>query len=145
MKSLFECAGLLDDPTPRASNQARALLLNIFFNHGEAKSLRLDKAAAGTIPRIEKKQLKRHSEKRIKAIREQSPTWRKNGIDLALITGQRRSDILSMKLDDIRDGFLYAIQQKTVKVSDGAWIRFRPPPPSCRMYEIAATMVLPTS
>lgn len=120
-------AELLDSLTPRASNQARALLIDI-FNHAAAKGLCPDNPAAATIPRIEKKQRKRHTAEGLKAIREKSPIWLQNAIDFALITGQRRSDILSMRFDDIRDGFLYVIQHKTAKVSDAAWIRFQVTP-----------------
>ncbi|RMP26124.1 tyrosine-type recombinase/integrase [Pseudomonas coronafaciens] len=52
----------------------------------------------------------------------------RNAIDLALITAQRRTDILDMKFEDVREGFLYVIQQKTAKASDAAWIRFRVTP-----------------
>lgn len=118
------------------SGAMRAVTLNYLstssgtdhFNYAAAKGLCPDNPAAGTIPRIEKKQRKRHTGEGLKAIREKSPTWLQNAIDLALITGQRRSDILSMKFDYIRDGFLYLIQQKTAKVSDAAWIRFQVTP-----------------
>lgn len=29
-----------------------------------------------------------------------------------------------MRFDDVRDGYLYVVQQKTAKASDAAWIRF---------------------
>ncbi|AHC65011.1 integrase [Pseudomonas aeruginosa] len=117
-------AELLDSLTPRAANQARALLVDI-FNHAAAKGLCPDNPAASTIARIEKKQRKRHTVEGLRAIREQAPAWLQNAIDLALITAQRRTDILAMRFDDVRDGFLYVVQQKTAKASDAAWIRFR--------------------
>ncbi len=61
----------------------------------------------------------------LKAIREVAPPWLRNAIDLALITAQRRSDILDMRFDGVRDGFLYLVQKKTAKASDTAWIRFK--------------------
>jgi integrase len=61
----------------------------------------------------------------LKAIREKSPFWLQNAIDLALVTAQRRTDILSMRFDGVREGFLYVVQQKTAKASDAAWIRFK--------------------
>ncbi|KSW22808.1 MULTISPECIES: tyrosine-type recombinase/integrase [unclassified Pseudomonas] len=120
-------ADLLDSLTPRAANQARALLVDI-FNHAVAKGLCPDNPAICTIPKIEKKQRKRHTIEGLRAIREKAPAWLQNAIDLALITAQRRTDILAMRFDDVRDGFLYVVQQKTAKASDAAWIRFRVTP-----------------
>lgn len=117
-------AEMLDALTPRTANQCRALLIDI-FNHAAAKGLCPDNPAASTINRIEKKQCKRHTIDGLKAIREKSPVWLQNAIDLALITAQRRTDILNMRFDGVRDGFLYVVQQKTAKASDAAWIRFK--------------------
>jgi integrase len=116
-------AEFLDALTPRAANQARALLVDI-FNHAAAKGLCPDNPAASTVSKIEKKQRKRHTVEGLRAIREKSPAWLQNAIDLALITAQRRTDVLGMRFDDVRDGHLYVVQQKTAKASDSAWIRF---------------------
>jgi integrase len=67
---------------------------------------------------------KRHTIEGLKAIRAKSPMWLKNAIDLALITAQRRGDILNIRFEDIKDGYLYVIQSKTEKASDARWIRF---------------------
>lgn len=120
-------AELLDSVTPRTANQCRALLIDI-FNHAAAKGLCPDNPAMSTISRIEKKARKRHTVEGLKAIREKSPAWLQNAIDLALITAQRRTDILSMKFEDVKDGYLHVVQQKTAKASDMAWIRFRVTP-----------------
>lgn len=64
----------------------------------------------------------------MKAIREKSPAWLQNAIDLALITALRQTDILDMRFDGVREGFLYLVQKKTAKASDAAWIRFRVTP-----------------
>ena len=117
-------AELLDTLTPRSANQSRALLVDI-FNHAASKGLCPDNPASSTINRIEKKQRKRHTVEGLKAIREVSPPWLRNAIDLALITAQRRSDILDMRFDGVRDGYLYLVQKKTAKASDTAWIRFK--------------------
>jgi integrase len=117
-------AEMLDVLTPRTANQCRALLIDI-FNHAAAKGLCPDNPAASTINRIEKKQRKRHTIEGLKAIREKSPPWLQNAIDLALITAQRRTDILNMRFDGVREGYLYVVQQKTAKASDAAWIRFK--------------------
>lgn len=47
------------------------------------------------------------------AIREQVSPWAQNGMDLALLTGQRVSDIVNMQFASYRDGCLFIIQQKT--------------------------------
>lgn len=120
-------AELLDGLTPRAANQARALLVDI-FNHAASKGLCPDNPAASTIAKLEKKQRKRHTVEGLRAIRGKSPAWLQNAIDLALITAQRRTDILSLRFDDVRDGHLYVVQQKTAKASDAAWIRFEVTP-----------------
>lgn len=116
-------AELLDSLTPRSANQSRALLVDI-FNHAASKGLCPDNPATNTINRIEKKQRKRHTVDGLKAIREHSPPWLQNAIDLALITAQRRTDILDMRFDGVKDGYLHVVQKKTAKASDAAWIRF---------------------
>lgn len=40
-------------------------------------------------------------------------SWLVNAMDIALLTGQRREDIASMKFDQARDGFLWVEQSKT--------------------------------
>ena len=39
--------------------------------------------------------------------------WAVNALQLALVTAQRLSDILSMKFRDVRDGYLWVVQGKT--------------------------------
>lgn len=47
------------------------------------------------------------------AIREAGPVWLRNAMNIALLTGQRREDILSMKFSDWRDGRLHVAQGKS--------------------------------
>lgn len=47
------------------------------------------------------------------AIHAQAPTWAKNAMMLALVTGQRRDDIANMKFADFKDGFLHVAQGKS--------------------------------
>lgn len=117
-------AEFLEPLTARASNQARAILIDL-FNHAAAKGLCPDNPASSTIPKLEKKQRKRHTVEGLKAIREKAPRWLKNAIDLALITAQRRGDILDMKFEDVRDGHLYVVQKKTEKASDAGWLKIK--------------------
>jgi integrase len=44
---------------------------------------------------------------------ESSPLWVRNMLTLALVTGQRRSDLVKMKFDDVWDGHLHIEQAKT--------------------------------
>lgn len=47
------------------------------------------------------------------AIREKSPVWLRNAMNIAVLTGQRREDILSMRFSDWRDGRLHVAQGKS--------------------------------
>lgn len=125
--TLRAVSAMLDKLTPRASNQTRAVLVDL-LNHAKAKGLIADNPAADTIPRIEEKQRKRHTVEGLMAIRAASPAWLQNAIDLALLTGQRREDILAMRFEDIRDGYLYVIQKKTAKASDAGYLRLKMTP-----------------
>ena len=53
------------------------------------------------------------------AIRSESPDWMKNAMDIGLLTLQRRSDILNMRFDNIKNDSIYVIQQKTKKHDTG--------------------------
>lgn len=46
-------------------------------------------------------------------IRDQAPVWLHNAMNLALVTGQRRGDILKLKFVDWRDGRLHVAQGKS--------------------------------
>ena len=115
-------SAFLDSLTPRASNQARAILADL-FNHAAAKGLVADNPAEATIPRPEKKTRRRHTVAGVQAIYAVADPWMRNAIDLALLTAQRREDILAMRFDDIRDGALHVAQHKTRRASDAGWIR----------------------
>lgn len=121
---LREISELLDGLTPRASNQLRALLIDI-FQQAAAKGYVQDNPAMLTIPKIEKKARKRHTLEGLMQIRTASPAWLQNAIDIALITTQRRDDILAMKFDDVRDGYLYVVQKKTKRSSDAGYLRMK--------------------
>ncbi|MTI72539.1 MAG: integrase [Stenotrophomonas sp.] len=112
----------LDGLTPRASNQARAYLVDV-FNYAAAKGLVADNPPEATIPRIDNKTRKRHTVKGVRKIYAEAEPWLQNAIDLALLTAQRREDILAMRFDDIRDGALHVAQHKTRRASDAGWIR----------------------
>jgi integrase len=47
------------------------------------------------------------------AIRDAGPVWLRNAMNIALVTGQRKNDILSMKFADWHDGRLHVAQGKS--------------------------------
>lgn len=47
------------------------------------------------------------------AVRDQAPVWLRNAMNLALLTGQRREDVVSLKFGDWKDGRLHVTQGKT--------------------------------
>lgn len=47
------------------------------------------------------------------AIHAQAPRWVQRAMYLALLTGQRREDIASLRFADYKDGYLYIIQKKS--------------------------------
>lgn len=47
------------------------------------------------------------------AVREHAPVWLRNAMNLALVTGQRREDIVTMKFTDWKDGRLHVAQGKS--------------------------------
>lgn len=47
------------------------------------------------------------------AIREHAPVWLRNAMNMGLVTGQRRGDILALKFADWRDGRLHVAQGKS--------------------------------
>lgn len=55
-----------------------------------------------------------------KAIRAKAPAWFQNAMDVALHSLQREEDLTRLKFDDVRDGYLEVIQQKT-----GAAVRIK--------------------
>lgn len=103
---------LLDSLTDRSSNQMRALLMD-FFGYAVSKGLCPDNPAAETRVKIETKQRKRHTVEGLALIRAAAEPWLQNAIDLAMLTAQRRADLLALRWSDIRGGMIHIAQQKT--------------------------------
>lgn len=121
--TIRDISKFLDILTNSSSNQARGYLVDI-FKHAVARGYCADNPAACTIKKPERKRRKRHTVAGLKSIRDSSPQWLKNAIDLALITAQQREEIVTIKFDDIKDNYLYIVQNKTEKHTDAGWIRF---------------------
>ncbi|OQR35332.1 hypothetical protein BWR15_15480 [Pseudomonas sp. T] len=120
LKQVSEFLGAI--VSPRASNQARARIIDL-FNQAAARGLVESNVAEKTLKRNERKVRKRHTKEGIKAIRKHAPMWLKNAIDLALLISQRRCDLLNLRFDGIKDGYMYVIQQKTGDQTDAAWLK----------------------
>lgn len=108
---------MLDEHPPSMSNLLRLLLIDLMAN-AVAKGLLDVNVAANTLPKIVKKVRKRHTVEGLAAIRAAADPWLQNAIDLALLTTQRRIDIIKLKWSDIRDGWLYVAQTKTTDLDE---------------------------
>lgn len=110
--SLFMTNKLLESLPASTSIETRSLLIQI-FDLAISKGLVTENPAAQTIKRYRVKQRKRHTLEGLAKIRNASPQWLKNAIDLAMLTTQRRVDIINMRWSDIKDGYLHVAQEKT--------------------------------
>lgn len=108
---------LLDSFTVATSNLTRTILIEI-FDIAVSKGLCPDNPAALTLRKHANKERKRHTLEGLKKIRAAAEPWLKNVIDLALLTTQRRIDIIQMKWTDIENGYLHVAQQKTTDDPD---------------------------
>lgn len=116
--SVQDLAQLLEKHSARTANQIRQVAVDL-FRVAVSRGLRPDNPAEATLKRREKKARKRLTQPEYDAIHAGSPVWVQNAMDLALITLQRRSDVARMKFENIRDGKLYVIQEKTEKYDTG--------------------------
>lgn len=110
--TLFMTNALLDDLPASTSIGCRSFLGEI-FDVAISKGLVNDNPARQTIKRYRTKQRKRHTLEGLTAVRAVAPKWLQNAIDLAMLTTQRRIDIIKMKWTDIYDGYLHVAQEKT--------------------------------
>lgn len=108
------------------SNHTRTILIEI-FDIAVSKGLCPDNPAKLTLRKFPRKERKRHTVEGLTIIRDAAEPWLKNAIDLAMLTTQRRIDIINMKWDHIVDGYLHVAQEKTTdapedefEISEGA-------------------------
>lgn len=105
---------LLSESTPSVAINLRARLSDV-FRMAETKGLidtGRNPVTATSVPAYEVKR-ERLSLEQFLAIRKLVPPWAQNAMDLALLTGQRRGDIVEMKFADFREGSLFITQAKT--------------------------------
>lgn len=117
-------ADFLGQYPPTASNRYRSLLMNI-FKYAVAEGLIDSNPAANTLNRKIIKKRARLNLEQYKIIYYSAEPWVKNAMALALLTLQRREDIVRMKFSDIKDGFLFVVQQKTAKHGSAAHIKIK--------------------
>ena len=110
--TLFMTNELLDSLPASTSIGCRSFLSEL-FDVAISKGLIVDNPARQTLKRYRTKQRKRHTIEGLTAVRAASPKWLQNAIDLAMLTTQRRIDIINMKWTDIYDGYLHVAQEKT--------------------------------
>lgn len=108
---------LLDEIPASTSIGCRSLLGEL-FDVAISKGLVKDNPARATLKKYVTKQRKRHTLEGLTAIRAAADLWLQNAIDLAMLTTQRRIDIVQMKWSDIYDGYLHVAQEKTTSDSD---------------------------
>ncbi|MFC7296050.1 phage integrase Arm DNA-binding domain-containing protein [Marinobacter aromaticivorans] len=113
-----DLAKLLEDHSARTANQIRQVAVDL-FRVAVSRGLRPDNPAEATLKRREKKARQRLTQAQYDAIHARCPRWAQNAMDLALITLQRRGDVSRMRFDDVRDGRLFVVQEKTEKYDTG--------------------------
>ncbi len=102
----------------RSAQQLRQVAGDLFRAAIGEGIIETNPAEAATKP-IAKKQRQRLTLEQYNLIHEIAPLWFQNAMDLAFITLQRREDVAIMKFEQIKDGSLYVIQQKTKKHDTG--------------------------
>lgn len=102
----------VDERGPTMARTIRSRLSDVFrdaITHGL-----VDRNPVESIlkPKVVVKRMRMTEEMFWKIFEKLEHSWAKNATLLALVSGQRLGDILSMRFDDVRDGFLWVDQQK---------------------------------
>lgn len=63
--------------------------------------------------KVKRERLELETYAQVRQEAEALPVWFRNGMDLALVTGQRREDIVEMRFSEIRDNRLHVVHIKT--------------------------------
>lgn len=107
-------------PLPtRSAQQLRQVCVDLFSAAVGRGLVETNEAEKVLKPISEKKKRQRLTMEQFKAVHGVAPHWLKNAMDLALITLQRREDIVLMKFDQVEEGVLKVIQKKTKKYDTG--------------------------
>lgn len=120
--SVRDVSSFLDGLSESAYPKHRTLLCDLFA-FAAAKGLCEDNPAAQTLVEAppERKRMRLTLEQ-FGEMHEAAEPWYKTALDIALLTLQRRADVVRMRFDDIKDGRLYVVQQKTKKHGSAAYL-----------------------
>jgi integrase len=116
--NIFDIAEFLKQFPAKQSNNYRSVL-SVIFKHAIAEGLTKENPADATIKKTIEVKRQRLSLEGFYAIRKHAPEWLQNTMDLALITAQRRGDLVALKWADIHDDFIWIKQQKVEKWGTG--------------------------
>lgn len=116
--SVQDIAEIMEPLSARSANQFRQVATDL-FKVAMSRGIRHDNPASATLKRREKKARARLTKAQFYAIRALCEPWMQNAMDLALVTLQRRGDVARMKFDDVKDGRLHVVQEKTEKYDAG--------------------------
>ena len=106
-------ADFLDTQKPSMRNFYRLALVNI-YGIAVAKGWVDENLPERTEkPRKPKRERPRLTLSQFHEIRDKAPEWLVIAMDLALYSLQRQGDILRLTYDDVQDGYIHLIQQKT--------------------------------
>jgi len=116
--SIYDIAQFLKQFPANQSNNYRSAL-KVIFQYAIAEGLTDKNLADATIKKTTEVKRQRLSLEGFYAIRNHAPKWLQNTMDLALMTAQRRSDLVALKWTDIHDNFIWIKQQKVEKWGTG--------------------------
>lgn len=98
--------------TPNVAKHARSVLMSLFAYGIAVGWLETNPVENTPIPRI-KVQRRRIEEHQYPLIREQAEPWLQHAMDVALMTLQRREDLVKLTAENLIDGALHLKQGKT--------------------------------
>lgn len=117
-----DIADFLSQYPPTQSNRYRSLL-GLLLKYAVSEGLIDHNPATSTINRKLTKKRRRLKLDEYYAIYKLAEPWLKNAMEMALLTTQRREDILRMQFSDVKEGYLYVIQKKTEKHGSAAHLK----------------------
>lgn len=104
----------LDRRSRKIAGNREVALLSHLWNWAREKGItRLPNPCLGVHKHPERARRRYVTDAEYRAVWDLAPDWLRDAMDLALLTGQRPSDVLKMTRQDIQDGFLWVHQAKT--------------------------------
>ncbi|MBU2709213.1 tyrosine-type recombinase/integrase [Zooshikella marina] len=101
--------------------QHRSILVQL-CRFAITKGLMDNNPAEVTLNKQVQKKRRRLTLKQYHAIYAHAEPWLRNAMDLSLITLQRAGDVCKLKFEDIHDGKMFVIQEKTEKHGESAYL-----------------------